>query len=296
MPFISESKPHYESLFARVAAVNFKCRIICSLIKLLVKTMPSNAQSKFIRSLHRKKARREQGLFLVEGEKVVAELLASHWQLHSLYATREFIETYQPLVNKARVDVVQCSGEKLSAVSTLQSNAAALAIVYCPVDVALPSVSAKEWVLLLDGVNDPGNLGSILRIADWYGIKQVVCSPSTVELFNPKVIAASKGSFLRVSLHHTDLLAWLASIAKDTHVLGAFLQGESIHSLKPAIAKEGGLIVLGNEAQGISADIAARVNHQITIPSFGEAESLNVAMATAIICDNIRRLESIDRF
>src|SRR5690554_5925932 len=254
--------------------------------------MSSISQSKFIRSLHRKKARREQGLFLVEGEKVVAELLVSSWAIHSLYATAEFVEAYQPLLQKAGINAVVVAADKLSAVSTLQSNAAALAVVHCPRAGSLPTLNSDEWWLVLDSINDPGNLGSILRIADWYGIKQVVCSPSTVELFNPKVIAASKGSFLRVSLHHTDLLAWLASIAKDTHVLGAFLQGLSIHSLKPAIAKEGGLIVLGNEAQGISADIAARVNHQITIPSFGEAESLNVAMATAIICDNIRRLES----
>lgn len=254
--------------------------------------MPSNAQSKFIRSLHRKKARREQGLFLVEGEKVVAELLASEWRVHSLYASLEFLQNHQDLVQQSGVAVIECDADKLSTVGTLQSNKAALAIVHCPEYAQPPRLGKNAWVLALDSINDPGNLGSILRIADWYGIKQVVCSPCTVELFNPKVIAASKGSFLRVALYPTDLAVWFDSLAKESQVLGAFLQGESIHDMKPETAKKGGVIVLGNEAQGISTAIAARVTHQVTIPAFGHAESLNVAMATAIICDNIRRLES----
>lgn len=256
--------------------------------------MPSNAQSKFIRSLHRKKARREQGLFLVEGEKVVAELLASEWRVHSLYASFEFLQNYQGLVQQSGVAVIECNADKLSAVSTLQSNKAALAVVYYPEYAQLPRLDKNAWVLALDSINDPGNLGSILRIADWYGIKQVVCSSCTVELFNPKVIAASKGSFLRVALYPTDLAVWFDSLAEESQVLGAFLQGESVHAMQPEVAKKGGVIVLGNEAQGISAAIAQRINYQVTIPAFGHAESLNVAMATAIICDNIRRLESAD--
>jgi len=254
--------------------------------------MSSISQSKFIRSLHRKKARREQGLFLVEGEKVVAELLVSSWAIHSLYATAEFVEAYQPLLQKAGINAVVVAADKLSAVSTLQSNAAALAVVHCPRAGSLPTLNSDEWWLVLDSINDPGNLGSILRIADWYGISQIVCSPCTVELFNPKVIAASKGSFLRVSLHATPLMPWLDTLAKDTAVLGAFLDGESVHQLQASTAAKGGLIVLGNEAQGISLAMAQRVNRKVTIPAFGHAESLNVAMATAIICDNIRRLES----
>lgn len=253
--------------------------------------MPSISQSKLIRSLHRKKARREHGLFLVEGEKVVAELLASSWQVHSLYATAYFLASYQPLVERSGIEAVLCAAGKLSAVSTLQSNAAALAIVHCPPADTLAIPADNEWLLVLDSINDPGNLGSILRIADWYGIRQIVCSPCTVELFNPKVIAASKGSFLRVVLHATPLAEWFDTLSNDTAILGAFLEGESVHQLHADTASKGGVIVLGNEAQGISTDIAQRVNRKVTIPAFGHAESLNVAMAAAIICDNIRRLE-----
>ena len=133
---------------------------------------------------------------------------------------------------------------------------------------------------------DPGNLGTIIRIADWYGIKQILCSSDTVDVFNPKVIASAKGSFLRVQLHYGDLATWL-QVAKQP-VLGAFLGGDNVHQLP--MRATGGYVVLGNEANGISPAIAAHIQQRITIPAFGDAESLNVGIACAVIVDNLKRI------
>ena len=251
--------------------------------------MLSKNQAKSLRALHRKKTRREEGLFLVEGEKVVAELLAAaDWQVQSLYATAEFINAYKSLIKQSGVVLVECSAEELTSVSTLVSNSAALAVVAMPKQAPDLNITSQTWVIALDGINDPGNLGSLLRIADWYGIGQVICSPTTAEVYNPKVIAASKGSFLRVAVIYQPLPAFFEALPANTVVLGAYLDGESIHNLQPSPL--GGVILLGSEAQGISAELAAQVTRKITIPAFGAAESLNVGIAAAVICDNLKRL------
>lgn len=249
--------------------------------------MLSKNQAKSLRALHRKKTRRELGLFLVEGEKVVAELLASNWQVESLYATAEFINAYKNLIKQTNVLLLECSAEELTSVSTLVSNTAALAVVKTPEQKFKPLEGSKAWVLALDGINDPGNLGSLLRIADWYGIEQVVCSPTTAELYNPKVITASKGSFLRIAVSYQPLDTFFNQLPANTEVLGAYLEGESIHDLQPN--PQGGVILLGSEAQGISDELSARITRKITIPAFGAAESLNVGVAAAVICDNLKR-------
>ncbi|HKM15064.1 MAG TPA: RNA methyltransferase [Marinospirillum sp.] len=254
--------------------------------------MLSKNQAKNLRALHRKKTRREQGLFLVEGEKVVAELLAaSDWQVQSLYATAAFINAYKGLIKQSGVTLVECSAEELTSVSTLVSNSAALAVVAMPRQAPDLHLDSNTWILALDGINDPGNLGSVLRIADWYGIQQVMCSPTTAEVYNPKVITASKGSFLRVAVVYQPLPDFFATLSANTAVLGAYLDGESIHNLQPN--PQGGVILLGSEAQGISAELAALVTRKITIPAFGAAESLNVGIAAAVICDNLKRLSSL---
>lgn len=251
--------------------------------------MLSKNQTRQVRALHRKKARREQQQFLVEGEKVVAELLASNWSVQALYATPTFTAQYAGLIQQSGVSITECSAEELTSVSTLVSNDAALAVVNCPAaDTRLPT--SGEWVLALDDINDPGNLGSLLRIADWYGIRRIVCSPQTTELYNPKVIAASKGSFLRVQVDYQPLDAFFDALPANTTVLGAYLDGESIHAFRPQ--QRGGILLLGSEAHGISSALAARVTQRITIPAFGAAESLNVAVAAAVLCDNLRRIES----
>ena len=149
--------------------------------------------------------------------------------------------------------------------------------------------SDGHWTLVLDNVNDPGNLGTIIRIADWYGIRHLLCSADTVDAFNPKVIASAKGSFSRVKLHYQPLTEVLSKARQP--VFGAYLGGESVHQLQ--LASSGGFIVLGNEANGISSELEPLISRRITIPAVGDAESLNVGIACAVIVDNMRRLSGV---
>ncbi|MCB5226308.1 RNA methyltransferase [Alishewanella sp. 16-MA] len=240
--------------------------------------------AKLIKSLQLKKHRKAEQLFFVEGEKAVLEVLESGWTVRALFATERFIAA-QPQAIKAAQLLQACSSDELVKCGTFSSNDAALAVVAMPQWPAF-SPTATSWTLVLDNINDPGNLGSIIRIADWYGIRHIVCSPDTADCFNPKVIAAAKGSFLRVQLHYLPLTEVLSHAQQP--IYGAYLGGESIHQL--SLNSLGGYIVLGNEANGISQDVGRWVNRQITIPAFGNAESLNVGIAAAVICDNLMRL------
>lgn len=248
--------------------------------------MISQKWSKLIRSLQQKKYRKAEQLFFVEGEKAVLELLDSGWQVDAVFATEAFLQQYPEQVAAAAL-VQQCSGEELVQVGTFSSNNAALAVVKIPHQRDFVPHS-PSFVLVLDQINDPGNLGTIIRIADWYGIKHIVCSPDTADCYNPKVIAAAKGSFLRVALHYQPLLPMLQHSTMP--VYGAYLGGESVHSIQ--LNQTGGFIVLGNEANGISAELTDVIGRKITIPAFGAAESLNVGIAAAVICDNLLRLSS----
>lgn len=254
--------------------------------------MISQKWGKLIRSLQQKKYRKVEQLFIVEGEKAVLEVLASNWQVTAVFATEPFLQRYVNDVKKADL-IQQCSSDELVKVGTFASNDAALAVVKIPeqqlFSVGLASQQLPAlWVLVLDQINDPGNLGTIIRIADWYGITDIVCSPDTADCFNPKVIAAAKGSFLRVNLHYQSLPELFKH--SPLPVYGAYLGGESVHQLQ--LKQHGGFIVLGNEANGISAELSAYINRKITIPAFGNAESLNVGIAAAIICDNLLRLSN----
>lgn len=249
--------------------------------------MLSKNQSKWLRSLQRKKIRQEQGMFMVEGGKMVAEALASGWPLHSLYVSDEFAAAQQAALADCRVPVTRCDSDELAAAGSLVSNRDAIAVLHMPAGQEQTSTPAGQWTLVLDRINDPGNLGTLLRIADWYGIQQLVCSPDTVDLYNPKALSASMGSFLRVRVSYQPLAAWLADLPAGTPVLGAYLDGQSVHDL-PAMPA-GGVLLMGSEAHGIATELAGFVSRKITIPAFGGAESLNVAVATAIICDNLKR-------
>ncbi|HAW92031.1 MULTISPECIES: TrmH family RNA methyltransferase [unclassified Arsukibacterium] len=246
--------------------------------------MISNKWAKLIKSLHQKKYRKAEQLFFVEGEKAVLEVLASGWTVPALFATDVFIQQHAQAV-KAAALLQPCNSDELVKVGTFISNDAALAVVEIP---QWPEFSAgtASWTLVLDNINDPGNLGTIIRIADWYGIKHIISSPDTADCFNPKVVAAAKGSFLRVQLHYQPLAETLART--NMPVYGAYLGGENVHQLK--LNQAGGYIVLGNEANGISNQVSQYISRKITIPAFGGAESLNVGIAAAVICDNLLRL------
>lgn len=244
--------------------------------------MISKQTAKFLKSLQIKKFRKEHACFIVEGEKSVNELSNSSWEVREIYATPQFIEKHSDKWSKSQLNEV--SEKELTAVSSFKSNNSALAVVNVA-ETAFYLPPSNKISIALESVNDPGNLGTIIRIADWYGIEQIYCSLDTVDLYGPKVISSTKGSFTRVKVFYTDLL----KVVETTNVqtLGAFLTGESIYNFKPAA--EGVLLVMGSESQGISNELEQLIDNKVTIPSFGKAESLNVSIATAILCDNLKR-------
>ncbi len=236
---------------------------------------------KLIKSLHQKKNRQAENLFLVEGTKSVVELLQSNLQIHAIFYTENFYATYHKYLAQNTAYQAITSQEILQQQGTLQSNDGAIAVVHIPKPTTF---SLKNYALALDDIRDPGNLGAMIRIADWYGISQIICSQNTVDWYNPKVIIASMGSFLRIQPHYCNLADFLTNIQTTTY--GMFLEGTNLHSIE--FAKQG-IIIVGNESNGISSEVAKTIQQKITIQRFGEAESLNAAMATAIVCDNLRR-------
>ena len=243
--------------------------------------MISKGTIRYVKSLQLKKYRNKAQSFLVEGAKSVLELVTSKYQITHLIGTRNFFEDNEDLPAKLNIQSEIVSQKQLSGISALKSNNSVLAVArYLPESTF--ELMANEYAIALDRIRDPGNLGTIIRIADWYGITKLICSGDCADFYNPKVIQASMGSFTRVRAFYGKLEALLAG----QRVYGASLQGENVHHL--AFANQG-IILLGNEAQGISEDLNSLVSDWISIPRFGAAESLNAAMATAVICDNLRR-------
>ena len=242
----------------------------------------SKNEIKHIQQLQQKKYRTEQQLFLVEGTKNVLELLQSNFKIKQVLCTDDFFTINNLQLKEKQLAISIATEEELAKIGTFQSNNAAVAVVCMPQYKELPNAQ-KSWILALDQVKDPGNLGAIVRIADWYGISDIVCSLQSVDFFNPKVIAATMGSFIRVKVHYTDLTHWLSE--NKVMVFGAVLNGINVHQITFKDYKNG-VIVLGSESHGISSEVLPHITQKITIPRFGAAESLNVAMATAIILDN----------
>jgi RNA methyltransferase, TrmH family len=242
--------------------------------------MLSKATIKFIKSLQVKKYRKQEQCFIVEGAKSVKELLASDFEVVKLLATDEFLASVP--VNQT-CEIVPVSEADLNGLGDFQSNNSALAIASIKPNTKF-GVNTGEFALVLDDIRDPGNLGTIIRTADWFNFKKIVCSEETADFYNPKVISSTMGSFTRVEIFYTDLVEYLS--ATTLPVWGAYLDGDDIHQVTPP---DGGLVLIGSESHGINASLEKFVSQRITIPKFGQAESLNAAIATAIICDNIRR-------
>jgi TrmH family RNA methyltransferase len=247
--------------------------------------MFSKQQQKYVQSLQIKKYRQEHQRFLVEGAKSVQELLKSDLETELLLCTPKFFIENEKLLKK--ISVEQISQTELEKLGTMQSNDAALAVVKMRKSEVLIA-QENEFVLVLDDIRDPGNLGTILRIADWYGIKKVICSDSTVDFYNPKVVAASMGSFTRIKTYYSEISVYFENINKkeNIEIIGTFLNSENVHHFE---FPKSGYIVLGNESNGISAEVEKIITKKITIPRFGEAESLNVGIATAVVLDNLKR-------
>lgn len=244
--------------------------------------MLSKRLIKYFKSLQLKKYRRQERKFLVEGAKGVTELLKSGLEIEYLLLTSDFKNELEADLT-LRGELIDVNEKELVQSGTFQSNNAGLAVACMPEDSAL-SIGDAELVIALDDIRDPGNLGTIIRIADWYGITKVICSKECADVFNPKVVNASMGSFARVQVWYEDLDVFLKET--DHTVFGALLEGENIYQcdLKPA-----GILLMGNESKGIHTDLIPFISQPVHIPRRGGAESLNVSVATAVILDNFFR-------
>ncbi|MDR1405870.1 MAG: RNA methyltransferase [Prevotellaceae bacterium] len=242
------------------------------------------AEIKLVKSLSQKKNRDRHGLFLVEGGKMVEELTGS------AFVTRKIITT-RPLpfpVGGRRLE--QVSVATMARLSALKTPPSVLAVVEKPAAAECPLPVPGELLLALDNVQDPGNLGTVIRLADWFGICRIVCSPDTADCYNPKVVQATMGAIFRVKVHYAALPEFLQRAKKSVAVYGAFLDGDNIYQ-KPLTS--GGVVVVGNEGNGISPGVAAAISERLFIPPFPAgavtSESLNVAVSTAILCAEFRR-------
>lgn len=234
---------------------------------------------KRLRQLQQKKQRQETGLFFVEGAKNVTEGLHAGLACEMLFATPYFLEQLEALPPQYE----EASPEELARAGTFRSNDAAIAVFQQPKANALSVMPMLR--LGLEALRDPGNLGTILRIADWYGVHEVLCSSDCVDAFNPKVIASSMGAYARVQVHYASLPELLPTLNQP--LWATTLGGKNLHTLSPPSTPP--LLLIGNEAQGLSSELQRLADQCVTIPRWGEAELLNAAVATAVLCDNLRR-------
>lgn len=238
--------------------------------------MVSKNQLKQIKSLHQKKYRNEHGLFFVEGLKAVKELLDSDIKLFKIFSTNQFSTEFQDLEFEEIKEV------NLKKISALHTPNGILGVFKIPES---KLVAVDDWIVVLDDIRDPGNLGTIIRLCDWFGIKNLVCSNKTVDCYNPKVLQATMGSIARVNIVYESLEDYLNE--SKLPIYGTFMNGNSIYKEN---FPEAGILLIGNEANGISSKIEAFIKARVTIPQFGNptAESLNAATATAIVLSKIR--------
>ena len=249
--------------------------------------MISKNQLKYIRQLEQKKYRRREGVFVAEGTKVVGDLL-QRYRPKAVFATADWQAP-------AGITPQLVTDDELRRISFLQHPQQVLALFPLPVSSQPSTVNSKpstpnsDLSLALDGVQDPGNLGTIIRIADWFGISTIICSEDTVDAWNPKVVQATMGSIARVNIIYLNLPDFLDTLPADFPVYGTFLDGDNIYTQE---LTPNGLIIMGNEGNGISEAVRSKVNRRLLIPDFHQgptADSLNVAIATAITCSEFRR-------
>lgn len=256
--------------------------------------MIGKSKIKLIKSLSHKKYRQKEKLFIVEGDKIVREVLQSEYNVVDLYAMENFLEENRDIVTDSK-QITKIEYSDLKKASFLKNPQKSLAICQVPHTQTLPEHLENNLSLYLDGIQDPGNLGTVIRICDWFGIDQLFCSTDTADIFNPKVIQASMGSFCRVNIWYTDFKR-LLNIANNSgiEIFGAFLEGKNIFNQK--LPKKA-LLVMGNEGKGIRPTVETFISEKLMIPGFADnsagAESLNVAVATGIICAEFKRQNSL---
>lgn len=245
----------------------------------------SKNKIKYIQSLSSKKGRAVHNTFLAESNKLVAELL-QYLDCQILAGTSDFLDS----ASTSRVEeIISCTQDDIDRASLLKTPQQALAVFYQPQYEIETEKIAKELSLVLDGIQDPGNMGTIMRLADWYGIKNIYCSQDTADIYNPKTVQSTMGAIARVQVHYADLNN-LLSENKDMPIYGTFLDGENMYTKN---LTQNGFIVMGNEGNGIRPELKDLINNKLYIPPYPEgmetSESLNVAIATAIVCAEFRR-------
>lgn len=238
--------------------------------------MLSKNEAKYIQSLFYKKQRLQSGLFIAEGIKLVDELLCSSFTVKKIYATSDWTHP-----KSKDVELVRVSGEELQKISGLQTANKVLALVEQPVEEDLKKISPKIC-LALDGIQDPGNMGTIIRIADWFGMDTIIAGEDSVDVFNHKVVQSTMGSIIRVKVHYTQLNEWFKMNALP--VYGALLEGKSVYDVPPI---QTGILLIGNESKGIRKELLPFITHPVSIPRIGSAESLNAAVATGILLSHL---------
>ncbi|MDL2262790.1 RNA methyltransferase [Bacteroidales bacterium OttesenSCG-928-I21] len=248
----------------------------------------SKAKISLIKSLSIKKYRQQHQLFIAEGAKIVEEILESNFNLRYLIHN----ENWQANSTKTSFEEIIATNNELKKITNLKTPQNVIAIVEIP-NYETEVLSLKNKLsIAIDNIQDPGNLGTIIRICDWFGIENIICSKNSVDIYNPKVIQATMGSFLRVKTHYKDLHQYITSYKDITNrpCYGTFLEGENIYKMTN---KNTGLLVFGNEGQGISSNIEKLIDKKISIPAFNpeidHSESLNISIATAIVCSEFRR-------
>ena len=255
--------------------------------------MISKNRLKYVRSLEMKKYRKAEGVFVAEGHKLVGDLL-DVFECKYLAATNEWLSANAAWVERQRrsgVEVDEVTDEELKRASFQETPQQVLAVFkQLTYEVDVNEVARKQLCLVLDDVQNPGNLGTIVRLADWFGIEHIFCSKGCADIYNPKTVQATMGGIARVQVHEADLPELLSRLDKDIPVYGTFLDGENMYGKE---LENRGLIVMGNEGKGVSKEVAAFVTERLYIPNYPEgretSESLNVAIATAIVCAEFRR-------
>lgn len=253
--------------------------------------MISKNKIKYLHSLEQKKNRDQLGVFVAEGPKVVGDIIARHpSRLRMLVATEKWLQEHVNDIDTSHCETITVNDDELAKVSFLCHPQQVIGVFEKFVSTP-PVIESKDTLtLMLDGVQDPGNLGTIVRIADWFGIENVVCSRDTADIYNPKVVQATMGSLARVNVSYTQLEEFLDTLPKGTPIYGTLLEGQNMYKTD---ITPGGVIVMGNEGKGISPALRRRVTHALRIPNYPAhsetADSLNVAIATAIVCAEFRR-------
>lgn len=249
--------------------------------------MLSKPQIKLIASLEQKKFRAAHQMFVAEGAKIAQEILQSSLKVINLYGTESWLSANSLLYDHLDAKLVHAVGEReMKQISFLSTPSPVLLLVQIPEPAPYIPLAKNALNLGLEAIRDPGNLGTIIRLADWYGLEQVFCSEDCVDVYNPKTVQATMGSIARVKVHYLDLFSLLDENPIDSYA--ATPTGKvDIHTLE---AKPPGILLIGNESSGLSEALLAKATYGVKIPRFGEAESLNAAIATGILLDNFRRI------